>query len=204
MEAEYVALTKAAKKCVHFRQLMGDLGFPQRSPSIVYEDNRSAINLAKAPEITKNSKHIQTRFHYIRDLVKQRLVEVQYLPTDQMTADLLTKPLATTPFLYLRSKLLNSSDKPIPAWSTLRGECQKSSTTAVKLAVTEAASLAAATIPSKLPDKLPSKLSGMVGSEGIATSELVQSQLLLEAILKLKTPQLRQRAFVLLVLALAK
>ena len=82
--------------------------------------------------------------------------------------------------------------------------CQKSSTTAVKLAVTEAASLAAATIPIKLPGKLSSKLSGMVGSEGIATSELTKSQLLLEALLKLKTPQLRQRAFVLLVLALAK
>jgi hypothetical protein len=140
MEAEYVALTKAAKKCVHLRLLLSELGFAQTEPSVAFEDNRSAINLALAPEITKNSKHIHVRHHYIRDLVRSRAIRIQYLPTSDMTADLLTKPLATKAFLYFRNKLLNSSEKLVPTVvagvsrtslpsapsrrrSSLRGEC---------------------------------------------------------------------------------
>jgi hypothetical protein len=124
MEAEYVALTKAAKKCLHFRQLLSDLGFPQAGPTTIFEDNKSAINLATAPEVTKNSKHIHVRHHFIRDLIKQNLMKVVYLDTKSMTADLLTKPLLKPLFLQLRSKLLNSVVKLVPDWSTLRGECQ--------------------------------------------------------------------------------
>jgi hypothetical protein len=124
MEAEYVALTKAAKKLIHFRQLMDNLGFKQSGPSIIFEDNKSAINLANAPEITKNSKHIFSRHHYIRDLVAQKHVTIEHLKTELMTADLLTKPLAKQLFWFLRGRLMNETNKPTPPWSTLRGECE--------------------------------------------------------------------------------
>ena len=126
MEAEYVGLTAACKKCLIFRALLSELGFPQPGPTTCFEDNKSAINLANAPEITRHSRHIFVRHHYIRDLVQQGLIVIEYLPTTSMTADLLTKPLAVGLFHRFRSKLLNfsSSDQPVPSWSTLRGECQ--------------------------------------------------------------------------------
>jgi hypothetical protein len=126
MEAEYVGLTDASKKCLLFRRLLRELGFEQPGPTTCFEDNKSAINLAIAPEITKHSRHIFVRHHYIRDLVEQKHIAIQYLATDQMTADLLTKPLPVGLFTRLRSKLLNtsSSSQPVPPWSKLRGECQ--------------------------------------------------------------------------------
>jgi hypothetical protein len=59
-------------------------------------------------------------------LVAKQLIAIQYLPTDSMTADLLTKPLQVGLFTRLRAKLLNTpeSNQPVPLWSTLRGECQ--------------------------------------------------------------------------------
>jgi hypothetical protein len=123
MESEYVAMTKAAKKCVHYRQLLTELGFPQSKPTIIFEDNQSSINLTRAPELTKNSKHIHTRHHYIRDLVAHGVFSPQYITTVDQVADILTKALPKPVFLTLRQKLLNVAEKLSPPWSSLRGEC---------------------------------------------------------------------------------
>jgi hypothetical protein len=125
MEAEYVALTQAIKKALPLRFLLEQLGFPQTTPMIVFEDNKSAINLANAPTVTKNSKHIFQRHHYIRLLVKQQIAQLVHLPTADMTADLLTKPMAPTLFLRLRDKLMNvSTSAPSAHICTLAGGCQ--------------------------------------------------------------------------------
>ena len=117
MESEYVALTRAAKKVIHLRLLLSELGFPQTSPTTIFEDNKSAINLAVAPEITKNAKHIAIRHHYIRDLVKTSQVCVSYIPTMEQTADILTKPMDRALFTHHRSRLLNTIDTTLPTTS---------------------------------------------------------------------------------------
>jgi hypothetical protein len=106
-DAEYIALSEASKRLLHYRYLAEALGFPQSAPSIIYEDNLSAINLARAPQISRKSRHIHTRFHYIRFLVATHQVSVVHLRTDDMTADMLTKSLGPSKFFYFRSKLLN-------------------------------------------------------------------------------------------------
>jgi hypothetical protein len=123
MESEYVALTKAVKKCMHYRQLLSDLGFSQTAPTVIFEDNKSAITLATAPEITKNAKHIHTRHHYIRDVVAQGLFVLQHLPTADQVADIFTKPLPKKTFLLLRAKLMNLDSKLAPSSCSLTGEC---------------------------------------------------------------------------------
>jgi hypothetical protein len=124
MEAEYVALSQAVKKALPLRYLLEQLGFPQPGPIIVYEDNMSAINLAIAPIVTKNSKHIAQRHHFIRDMVQQNLAKLVHLPTADMTADLLTKPMSPKLFLRLRDKLMNSSAPSAAPPVTLAGGCQ--------------------------------------------------------------------------------
>jgi hypothetical protein len=99
---------------------------------IVFEDNMSAINLANSPTVTKNSKHIFQRHHYIRHLVKNNIAKIIHLPTDQMTADLLTKPMAPKLFLRLRDKLLNiPSAQRAAHTATLAGGCQLASASTI-------------------------------------------------------------------------
>jgi hypothetical protein len=109
MEAEYVALSQAARKILEFRYLLEDIGFPQKLPTVIYEDNMSAINLANAPHITRKSRHIHTRHHFIRDLVAQKLVIIHHLPTEDMLADFFTKPYGPKRFCSTRDRLFNSN-----------------------------------------------------------------------------------------------
>ena len=51
------------------------------------------------------SKHIEMRYHFIRDLVQRGALKLQYIRTDEQIADILTKPLATSKFMYFRDKL---------------------------------------------------------------------------------------------------
>lgn len=109
MEAEYVALSQAARKLLEYRYLLADVGFPQVSPTVIYEDNMSAINLAIAPHITRKSRHIHTRHHFIRDLIAQKLAVVQHLATEDMIADFFTKPYPPKRFSVVRDRLFNPS-----------------------------------------------------------------------------------------------
>jgi hypothetical protein len=119
MEAEYVGMTEACKKALLFRFLLSDLGFAQHDPITCYEDNKSAICLAEAPQITRHSRNIFVRHHYIRNLVAQNLVKIQYLPTADMTANLLTKPINTKAhFKHLRAKLLSTSPDEEAPWTS--------------------------------------------------------------------------------------
>ena len=112
MEAEYVALAEIGKKVEAFRHFMDNIGFTQTLPTTVFEDNNSAINLAKAPQISRKSRHIHTRHHYIREQVKSGTIKIVHLPTTHMTADILTKPLGPKKFSPFRDALLNLQ------WST--------------------------------------------------------------------------------------
>ena len=107
MQAEYVALSQAARKLLEFRYLLEDIGFPQSHPTPIYEDNMSAINLAIAPHITRKSRHIHTRHHFIRDLVNQKLAVIQHVPTKDMLADFFTKPYGPKNFKDTRARLFN-------------------------------------------------------------------------------------------------
>lgn len=60
----------------------------------VYNDNQSAHKLLEIKEYChKRTKHIDLRYHYVKDLIKREIINVKYLSTDQMCADVLTKPL---------------------------------------------------------------------------------------------------------------
>jgi hypothetical protein len=65
----------------------------------------SAIELSKNPVFHDRSKHIDTRYHYIRDCVAKGVVDVSHVGTDDQLADILTKPLGRVKFVEMRSRL---------------------------------------------------------------------------------------------------
>ena len=95
MEAEYIALAEAAKEVEWLRKLQQEI-FPKANllPTKIYEDNQSAIALAKNPLHSTRSKHIAVRFHRIQELVANKVIQVIYKPTQDMVADIMTKSLS--------------------------------------------------------------------------------------------------------------
>jgi hypothetical protein len=92
-EAEYLAVSAAAQELVYLRSLLGEIGYRQEGSTTIYEDNNGCIDLANNPVGHKRTKHIDVRHHFIRQLVSDGTLELVYISTDEMIADLLTKPL---------------------------------------------------------------------------------------------------------------
>ncbi|TMW61094.1 hypothetical protein Poli38472_014555 [Pythium oligandrum] len=105
-EAEYMALSEATQEAVWLKSFMCELGEDSGNGALtVFEDNQGAIALAKNPEFHKRTKHIDIRYHFVREKVEDGQVVLEYCPTQEMLADLMTKPLAAAQFDALRTKL---------------------------------------------------------------------------------------------------
>lgn len=92
-EAEYMAAAECAKLMSWIRSFMFDVMHPITSPSPLFVDNTSAIACASNEGIKAKSKHIDRRYHFIRDQIQEGVLEVRHIPTTEMLADFLTKPL---------------------------------------------------------------------------------------------------------------
>lgn len=103
-EAEYIALNHGAKDAVWLQKILKELDVKCKSV-IVQVDNQSAIKLASNPELHNRSKHIDVRYHYIRDLVEDETIKIKYVQSKEQVADIFTKPLPKEQFVYLRNKL---------------------------------------------------------------------------------------------------
>ncbi len=101
-EAEYVALSQAAQEAIWLRQLDTDLQGTSSEPTVIYEDNQSAICLSKNPQSHGRSKHIEIKYHFIREQVGKRNIELKYCPSSDMVADMLTKGLGKEKLEKLR------------------------------------------------------------------------------------------------------
>ena len=73
--------------------------------TIIHCDNQSCIKLSENPVFHDRSKHIDMRYHFIRDLVQRGALKLQYIHTDEQIVDILTKPLTASKFMYFRDKL---------------------------------------------------------------------------------------------------
>lgn len=104
-EAEYIALAEAVQEAVWLRKLMEDFDIKLQEPTIIFEDNQSCIKLVDSEKFSKRTKHVDTKYHFVRDLKNKNIIKLSYCPTDEMQADLLTKPLTHVKFSKLRSLL---------------------------------------------------------------------------------------------------
>jgi transposase InsO family protein len=97
-EAEYIAQCNATKEAVYLRQLLTELGRTPVGPTTLFADNTSAIALAQNPSLHSRTRHIDMQYHWTREKVADGTVKITYIPTAEMAADGLTKPLKPTDF----------------------------------------------------------------------------------------------------------
>ena len=114
-EAEYVALSTATQEAVWLRKLLKDFGEAQDQATMVMEDNQGAICIAKNPAEHLRTKHIDIRYHYIREALSENIIKLDYCPTQHMLADILTKPLPKERFEMLHNKMGLEKAKTSPA-----------------------------------------------------------------------------------------
>ena len=106
-EAELVALSDSTSQIIWTRNFLEEQGF-KMGPATVYQDNMSTIALVKNGKSNSDrTRHIAIRFFFISDRVTSKEINVEYMPTGEMLADILTKPLQGALFVKLRDKLLN-------------------------------------------------------------------------------------------------
>ncbi|KAD4888558.1 hypothetical protein E3N88_20631 [Mikania micrantha] len=101
-EAEYISASAAACQCVWLRRILEDLGLFQSDPTVILCDNKSAINLSRNPVMHNRSKHIELKHHFIRELVIQEQVLLEFCGTNEQLADMLTKAISKEKFVYFR------------------------------------------------------------------------------------------------------
>ena len=101
-----MALSEATQEAVWLKVFLCELGEMTIDESVkIYEDNQGSIALAKNPEFHKRTKHIDIRYHFVREKVEDGQVNLVYCPTQDMLADMMTKPIVSVQFDLLRSKL---------------------------------------------------------------------------------------------------
>ena len=104
-ESEYVASATAACQGVWLSRLLAELSNGGVEQFALKVDNKSAIALAKNPVFHERSKHIELKYHFIRDCVEAKKIELEFVPTEHQLADMLTKPLGRVRLAELRSSI---------------------------------------------------------------------------------------------------
>lgn len=119
-EAEILALSDMVSIAIWIKDMYNDMSNTPDAPVRIYEDNMAAIHLVSNGMSTSDrSRHIHIRNNYVGQFVENGQVKVIYCPTKDMIADILTKPLGVSQFLYLRDYLLGYK---IPAKGCVMGK----------------------------------------------------------------------------------
>lgn len=104
-EAEYVAAATCVCHAIWLRRLLEEINFPQGAATEIYLDSKSAIELAKNPVHHERSKHIDVRFHFMREHIKEKNIELVYVKSEDQVADIFTKPLPVKLFEKFKNLL---------------------------------------------------------------------------------------------------
>lgn len=104
-EAEFMAATAAAFQAIWLKNLLSKITGECIGPVVLYVDNKSAIDLAKNPVFHGRSKHIDIRYHFIRECVEKGEIIMKHINSEMQRADVLTKSLATVKFERMRKLL---------------------------------------------------------------------------------------------------
>ena len=101
-EAEYIAATEACKNILWLKRFLLELGHAQQE-FVLHCDNQSAIHLSKNLSFHSRSKHIDVRYHWIRDVLEAKEILLKKIHTDKNSSDMMTKSLLKEKFYFCRS-----------------------------------------------------------------------------------------------------
>ncbi|KAJ1599476.1 hypothetical protein NDA14_002818 [Ustilago hordei] len=104
VEAEFIAATEATREVLFLKQLLRSIGIATGTPT-VYSDNTGCIQVSKDPAQHWKLKHIDTKYHFIRNNVQEGRVQIKYVDTTRNLADVLTKPIGRQAMQQARSGL---------------------------------------------------------------------------------------------------
>lgn len=110
VESEYIALCGAAREAQWIRQILSELGSPIRLPTKIYDDNRGCISISGNNRTDARTKHIDVKYHFVRQMVHRNQIVIDYVPTQDMIADIFTKPTSHAAFVNQRCKIVHSRD----------------------------------------------------------------------------------------------
>jgi len=102
-EFEYIAGCMAACQAVWLKNILKEMDIEVSRPITLFIDNKSAINLARNPVLHGRSKHIDAKFHFLREQVNKEALQIVHCSTELQLADMFTKPLKVDRFIKLRS-----------------------------------------------------------------------------------------------------
>lgn len=108
-ESEYVALTEACKELIWIKEVLRAFDIIEDMPTVTFTDSQSVIALITNQKFSHRSKHIDLRYHFLRQQVEDGNITLKYVPTEENVADILTKPLGFVKVQYLR-KLMGLED----------------------------------------------------------------------------------------------
>ena len=114
-EAEYMQATQAAKEVKWFLNLFTELyniseDEYYKPHTVMYCDNQSAIELSNNDIYHDRTKHIDLRYHFIRECIQRKLFSIEYIPTSEQQADIFTKGLDRIKFIKFRNMIMTKNE----------------------------------------------------------------------------------------------
>jgi len=104
-EAEYIALFHSVTEIIYLTRLLAHMGFEQ-GPVIIFQDNISTMHWAERQQNFHRVKHMAVKYNFVQEKVEDHTVVLEYLPTEDMIADILTKPVVSDLFEKLACQML--------------------------------------------------------------------------------------------------
>ena len=109
-EAEYVALSEAAKDVKFVVQLLKTIGVQVKLPVIINVDNVGAIFMSENVSTTNRTKHVDVRYHFVREFIEDGFVKIVFVRSKENAADIFTKNVSGEIYDYHSSTMVINKD----------------------------------------------------------------------------------------------
>ena len=103
-EAEYISIAEACQEGIWLQRSITEFTRGREIKTTIFKDNQSCLKLIENKRSSHRTKHIDTKYHFINDLKDRKVMNFMYCPTEEMIADMLTKPLNKIKLKYFSEK----------------------------------------------------------------------------------------------------